>query len=145
MNNLQILSPNLPKIEFFEKVKNNNIEKCFQVLEKTSIKIQILKSIIPDNKEIDKFKLESDISTIETNITPETIQTCLNITNKILKFFENPTGSSIYDLRLSSILNVLSPFTNNSKKYCLVELRSTRKIFFYDTNNLTKMLGKIFN
>lgn len=129
MQDILILIPDQSAQDFFES--NIDPKYSIQLLEKVSFEIEISKSLLPKQESLDKIIISGKIPKIEFHFSPEKIQVLLLLLNRIISFIDNPTGSSNSDLKLQDILNVKGPFHKDSI-HCLVEVRSTRKIFFYD-------------
>lgn len=141
LTDIQIIIPQCTVHEYL-----NNPERYSligdSVLEKTSFRLEINKSVVPDISELDRLSMSSSIPSMKFNISPDKLEVFTTVVNEIISFIDNPTGDSSYDIKCSGYINVHGPFDSEWHR-CWIEVRMTRFMFIYDDNLRTRTLAMI--
>lgn len=140
----QVLISDKPAPEFFEKYSSNDNNKHLQLAEKINLDVKVHKSVKPlENQSLVQFRVAGEIPAVKVNLSPEKTNVLIRIGDNAMSFIDNPTGNSAWDLKIEGKLKINAPITDGVWKKCLVEVRSTKKIFIFNARAPHKRLAII--
>lgn len=141
LTDIQVIIPQCTVREYLD-IPERYSHTGDNVLEKTSFRLEINKSVVPDISELDRLSMSSSIASMKFNISPHKLEVFTTVVNEIIAFVDNPTGDSGYDIKYSGYINARGPFSSEWHR-CWIEVRMTRFMFIYDDHLRTRTLAMI--